>query len=67
MTAEVHTGVFTDPAALPLVIGMARAVRAAGVITAEQEAAWVAEQTRRAEADRLFVAVPMFLAAARRP
>jgi Methylase involved in ubiquinone/menaquinone biosynthesis len=67
VTAEVHTRVLTDPIALPLVIGTARAVRAAGVITAEQEAAWVDEQTRRAHADRLFVAVPMFLAAARRP
>jgi len=67
VTAEVHAGVLTDPVALPLVIGMARAVRAAGVITAEQEAAWVGEQTRRARTDRLFVAVPMFLAAARRP
>lgn len=65
--AEVHTGVFTDPLMLPLIAGVAQAVQAAGVITEEQRADWVAEQTRRAHEDRLFVALPMFVASARRP
>ncbi|MEV5412294.1 methyltransferase domain-containing protein [Thermopolyspora sp. NPDC052614] len=65
--AEVHTGVFTDPLMLPLIAGVAQAVRAAGAITEEQRAAWIAEQTHRARNDRLFVALPMFVAWARRP
>ncbi|MGW0431688.1 hypothetical protein ACWDV4_03925 [Micromonospora sp. NPDC003197] len=46
---------------------MADTVRSAGVVTGKQAADWVAEQRRRAHDDRLFVAVPMFVAAASRP
>ncbi|MET0133784.1 MAG: methyltransferase domain-containing protein [Kibdelosporangium sp.] len=52
---EVHTAVFTDAAMLPMLAGMAGA-----------ETGWLAEQTRRAESGRMFVALPMFLAAATR-
>ncbi|MER7366857.1 methyltransferase domain-containing protein [Nonomuraea wenchangensis] len=60
--AEVRTEVFTDAAMLPVLAGLAAAARAAGAIDADQEAAWVAEQRRRAETDRLFLALPIFLA-----
>ncbi|MEV5755050.1 methyltransferase domain-containing protein [Actinoallomurus sp. NPDC052308] len=42
----------------------ARAAGAAGVVTGEQADAWYAEQAGRAAADRLFLAVPIFVAAA---
>ncbi|MER6944190.1 hypothetical protein ABT294_09220 [Nonomuraea sp. NPDC000554] len=64
---DVRTGVFTDGTMLPMLTGIAEAARAAGAITAEQEASWVAEQARRAEAGRMFLALPLFVAAGRRP
>ncbi|HEU5472942.1 MAG TPA: methyltransferase domain-containing protein [Actinophytocola sp.] len=51
---EVHTGVFTDDTALAVLHR----------ITDEQS--WLAEQAERARTNRIFVAVPMFLVAARR-
>jgi ubiquinone/menaquinone biosynthesis C-methylase UbiE len=63
---EVHTAIFTDATTLPLVTGHAAAARQTGAISDEQAEAWVSEQTRRAAADRLMVAIPMFLAAATR-
>lgn len=63
VTVEVHTTVFTDAAMLPVLTGMAEVARSGGVDTR----AWLAEQTDRARAGRLFVAVPLFVAAARRP
>lgn len=60
VTVEVHTAVFTDAAMLPMLTGMAEVARAGGVDTR----AWLAEQTERARAGRLFVAVPLFVAAA---
>ncbi|MFB9322171.1 methyltransferase domain-containing protein [Cryptosporangium minutisporangium] len=49
---EVHTGVFTDDTALALLHRIA------------EEESWLAEQAERARADRIFVAVPLFLVAA---
>jgi ubiquinone/menaquinone biosynthesis C-methylase UbiE len=63
---EVHTAIFTDATTLPLVNGHAAAARRTGAISDEQAEAWVSEQTRRAAADRLMIAIPMFLAAATR-
>jgi hypothetical protein len=54
---EVHTTVVTDGTMLPLLAALA----------GDDDAAWLAEQYERARTGRLFVAVPMFLAAARRP
>ncbi|MFD9000078.1 methyltransferase domain-containing protein [Streptomyces sp. NPDC059582] len=64
---EVRTGVFTGPSALPLLAGLARAARSAGAVTGAQRDRWIAGQRERAEADRLFLALPMFLAAATAP
>jgi hypothetical protein len=66
VTVEVHVGVFTDGTMLPMVTGLADAALDAGAITGEQAAAWTAEQSRRAGADRMFLAVPLFVAVARR-
>ncbi|RSM55674.1 SAM-dependent methyltransferase [Actinoplanes sp. ATCC 53533] len=63
---EVHTAIFTAATTLPLITGHAEAARRTGAISDEQAEAWVGEQTRRAAADRLMVAIPMFLAAATR-
>ncbi|AEM85051.1 methyltransferase domain-containing protein [Streptomyces violaceusniger] len=63
VTAEAHTTVLTGPEALPLLTGLAERACAAGAITGDQAGAWCAEQRERARTDRLFLAVPMFLAA----
>lgn len=63
---EVHTAVFTDATMLPILTGHATAAREAGAISEGQAAGWLDEQARRAQAGRLLVAVPMFLAAATR-
>lgn len=51
---------------LGMLTGIAQAVHAAGIITREQCDAWTGEQARRAEQDRLFLALPLFLASATR-
>ncbi|MEU0110980.1 MULTISPECIES: methyltransferase domain-containing protein [unclassified Streptomyces] len=66
-TVEVHTGVFTEPIALPIITGLADAAHAAGSIPRAEADAWIADQTRRARSDRLFLAIPLFLVTARRP
>ncbi|MFE0347108.1 methyltransferase domain-containing protein [Streptomyces griseoluteus] len=64
VTVEVQTGVFTGLAMLPLLTGLAEGACSTGAITREQADGWIAEQWARAEADRLFLALPMFMAAA---
>jgi ubiquinone/menaquinone biosynthesis C-methylase UbiE len=63
---EVHTAVFTGAPALPMVTGHADVARRAGAIGDEQAESWIGEQNRRAAADRLMVAIPMFLVAGTR-
>jgi ubiquinone/menaquinone biosynthesis C-methylase UbiE len=63
---EVHTLVFTDAAMLPMPVGHATAAHQAGAITRDEADNWISEQTRRADDDRLLVAIPMFLATATR-
>lgn len=67
VTAEVRTAVFTDAEMLPVAAGSAEAVYAAGGIGREAADTWIAEQRERARTGRLFVAVPMFLAAGTAP
>ncbi|WP_376771197.1 methyltransferase domain-containing protein [Streptomyces boluensis] len=64
VTVEVHTGVFTGPTMLPVLVGLAEGACSVGAVTREQTDRWIAEQRARAEADRLFLALPMFVAAA---
>ncbi|MEV0644126.1 methyltransferase domain-containing protein [Phytomonospora sp. NPDC050363] len=66
VAVEVHTGVLTGPAMLPMVTGLVSAARAAGAVSRDEETRWTLEQSRRARADRMFLAVPLFLAAATR-
>lgn len=66
VATEVHTAVFTDASALPLVTGHAAAARRTGAISDREAEVWAGDQTRRAAAGRLLVAVPMFVAAATR-
>jgi ubiquinone/menaquinone biosynthesis C-methylase UbiE len=63
---EAFTAVFTDATMLPMLTGLAHAARAAEAITDDQAAAWIAEQTGRAQAGRVFLGVPLFIAAATR-
>ncbi|MEU7870021.1 methyltransferase domain-containing protein [Dactylosporangium sp. NPDC049140] len=63
---EVHTAVFTDAAMLPILVGLGRAAQSTGAISGEQADAWTAEQQHRAQTGRMFLAIPMFVASARR-
>ncbi|MGW0949934.1 hypothetical protein ACWD4O_46465 [Streptomyces sp. NPDC002623] len=47
--------------------GMATVACSTGAVTRERTAGWIAGQRKRAEADRLFLALPMFMAAATAP
>jgi SAM-dependent methyltransferase len=67
VTVEVHTGVFIGPEMLPLLVGLAEGACSSGAVRREQTDAWIAEQGARAGADRLFLALPMFVAAATAP
>jgi len=67
VTVEVHTGVFTDASFLPVLTRLAEACCAHGAITRAQAGAWIADQRERARTDRLFAAVPIFMAAATNP
>lgn len=67
VTVEVHTGVFTDGSFLPVLTRLAEVCCEHGAITREQADAWIADQRERARADRLFAAVPIFMAAATTP
>lgn len=64
VTVEVHTGAFTVPVMLPLLIGLAEGACSSSAVTRQQADAWIAEQHARASTDRLFLALPMFVAAA---
>lgn len=56
VAVEVHTSVHTGPMILPLLAGLAASL-------GERADGWLREQTERAENDRLFVAMPIFVAA----
>ena len=66
-TVEARTAVFTDATMLPMLLGVAAAAHASGAITSDEAEAWTGEQTRRAHDGRLFLAIPLFVACARRP
>lgn len=61
---QVHTGIFTDTMMLPMLSGLAEAACATGRIGRSAADGWFAEQSERADAGRLFLAVPMFVASA---
>ncbi|MGH3387449.1 MAG: methyltransferase domain-containing protein [Actinomadura sp.] len=63
---EVHTAVFTDATMLPILVGHATAAHRTGAISGDEAENWISEQTRRAQDERLLIAIPMFLAAATR-
>ncbi|MER7179093.1 hypothetical protein ABT404_06355 [Streptomyces hyaluromycini] len=54
----------TEPALLPLITGLAEGACSCGAVTRDQTDGWIAGQRARAEADRLFLALPMFMTAA---
>ena len=67
VAVEVHTGVFTDASFLPVLTRLAEVCREHGAITRPQADTWIADQRERAQADRLFAAVPIFMSAATNP
>jgi SAM-dependent methyltransferase len=68
VSCEARTTVLTDPAlVLPTLTRLAEGTARAGAVTEAQAEAWLDDQRRRADRDRLLVAIPLFLAAGRRP
>jgi hypothetical protein len=67
VTVEVHTGAFTDASFLPVLTRIVEVCCQHGAITRAQADACIADQRERARADRLFAAVPIFMAAATSP
>lgn len=66
VTVEAHTWIFTDAAMVPVLSDLAEGARSAGAISDAQAEAWVAEQRERGRRGRLFLAIPLFVAAAAR-
>lgn len=64
---EVRTGIYTDFGQAALLVGMAKAGVAAGVVTQEEADNWLEEQKRRDREDRFFMAMPIFIASAHLP
>ncbi|MFC6885201.1 MULTISPECIES: methyltransferase domain-containing protein [Actinomadura] len=67
VTVEVHTWVLTGATTVPVLADLAGKARTNGAITDAQAETWISEQRERAERDRLFLALPMFVTAATRP
>ncbi|UED83267.1 methyltransferase domain-containing protein [Streptomyces profundus] len=65
VSLTVHTTVLTGKAAIPLLLSLTGG--AEETFGAEQVTDWIAEQRLRADADRLLLAVPFFLATATAP
>lgn len=64
---EVRTGVYTDYTQMaPMLPGLVNVGVAAGVLTQEELGDWLAEQQRRGQEGRFFMAMPVFIASARR-
>jgi hypothetical protein len=68
VSCEARTGVLTDPTlALPALTSMADGAISTGAVSAAQADAWLDDQRRLPDRDRLLVAFPLFLAAGRQP
>ncbi|NGO09460.1 methyltransferase domain-containing protein [Streptomyces sp. HC44] len=67
VTVEVYAGVFTGATMLPALVGLAEGAHASRAVSRERADLWIAEQRSRAEADRSFLALPMFVAAGTAP
>jgi SAM-dependent methyltransferase len=68
VTCEVHTAVLDDPELeLFTVTRLATGAVRAGAVSQAQADAWLDDQRSRADRDRLFIAMPLFLAAGHRP
>lgn len=67
VSCEVHTPVLDPALAMFVVNRLATGAVRTGAVSQAEADGWLAEQRGRAERDRLFVALPLFLAAGRRP
>ncbi|MFI6173592.1 methyltransferase domain-containing protein [Nocardia sp. NPDC051052] len=66
VTVEARTPIFTDELMLPLLTGLAATAVASDNLDKDRADIWVADQTSRARSGHLFVAIPLFIAAAMR-
>jgi ubiquinone/menaquinone biosynthesis C-methylase UbiE len=67
VSIEVMTYMFTEPELAPMTALFVEPAVTSGLMTREEAEGWAEDQRRRAEEGRLFVALPMFVASARRP
>jgi SAM-dependent methyltransferase len=66
VTVEAQTAVLTDARMWPLITGLADVARRTHALSDDEVDAWVQEQERRACSDRMFLAIPLFVAAGAR-
>lgn len=67
VTTEARAPIFTDALMLPMLKGLATAAVSTKKLPQERADTWIAEQTTRAQSNRLLAAVPLFIAAASKP
>jgi hypothetical protein len=67
VAVEVMTVIYTEPAISAIAPAFPQPAVVAGLITQTGADDLVADQLRRAEHGRFFIAMPMFIASARRP
>jgi ubiquinone/menaquinone biosynthesis C-methylase UbiE len=67
VTVEGRTWVFTDDRMLSMLNRIAEVASSTGAVDHDRAGAWTAEQADRARTGRLFLGVPLYLAAATRP
>ncbi|MBO2453507.1 methyltransferase domain-containing protein [Actinomadura barringtoniae] len=67
---EAQMGIFAGPSGhilQPMLAGLADATHKAGAITEAEADAWLNDQRERAQTDRTFIAIPIFIASATAP
>lgn len=67
VAVEIHTGIFTEPPALAAVTAIAETAIDSGAINRETVENWLEDQRDRASSGRLFIAIPLFVAAGTTP
>jgi ubiquinone/menaquinone biosynthesis C-methylase UbiE len=66
-TVEAHTSLFTTPEILPMLTALAESAVTTTAVSRDDVDTWLTDQTARARSNRLFVTLPIFIAAGTRP
>lgn len=66
-TVEAHTSLFTTPEILPMLTALAESAVTTTAVSRDDVDTWLTDQTARTRSNRLFVTLPIFIAAGTRP